>query len=1847
MSKINALKRIVAVTVAVMLVVGMLPTSVFAVSENGAKIRVTKAVPYTGAPVSSINIEKNAQAVNAPRYSDDEMVTAIVQLDGPAVLDSYNAVAPVSFMSAGSAVSEYLASPAAKSMAAQITAEQNQVAAEISAIPVENGGIPAPMASFGGGEVISQWTNTVNAMAVRVPYGKLDEIKAIPGVKTAYVSHTFEAPETVEDIYGPAGYGYDMVNLSEAWEAGYTGQGMVVAILDTGLDLSHQAFQANSFKSANSVSFVKYDEARIAALIAEHELQAEKIIAAGDSMENVYKSKKVPYAFDYAGSAKPNGLLANGDTDVVPDLSADSNHGTHVAGTVAGYAKTPEGAVEHSGIAPDAQLMILKVFNDQGSMTDEYMLVNAIEDAVFLGADVINLSLGSDNGFSEDDTIEPGIFRSIEKAGVTSILSAGNSGTVGYNNIGTGYGTDYFISALVGSIGSFDPANMDVAMVGSPSTYGSTISVAAVNNTMSANATVNFNIGEQTGAVLAPYTDNAVRGWVDTFGTATAPIPLYRAGIGSLDDYANSAFADPSVTGIALVQRGTENFFNKVYNAEANYPNVLGVIVYDNVVGDLINMANSDDTLGIVSTLPAIFISMADGDALAAAIEAGTEVTMLPPTDEISMFPSTSGGTMCDFSSWGPTPNLELKPEIAAPGGNIYSATFGNSYTLMNGTSMAAPHISGLSALARQAVAAKNPGAGIDFIRTTAEKLLISTAEPLVESVDETTGAITYYSPRQQGAGMANIGAAVTSDVYLDVPGKKVPKLELGDDPDYTGTLNLDFDVVNMGSAPITYEAKIIVNAPGFINIAESPALAGAFDEYYIGLDVPITIAEKSLGQVVAVPGTTHASFTYTVEPEDMLDLEHIFPNGFFIDGFVRLIPVTASAAAFDPMAPVAEEIPEVGLPFLSYQGDWTAAPIFDTAVWNDLYELDENGEAQDLSEGVYNSFWYDDTIDNVTMIYSIITGTTQIFPLGINPLSMGEQNYVEYGVPFYNENMTLSPNGDGYFDLIDYYQIIQNRDAKLLVLQVKNKKTGEIYYSHYESAVAQTFFNPSYGIVFPDSYYFDQDGWDGTDASGKVLPSNTECVYTIAAFGDGNYQYDADGSIILPANFSLDDETTWPTFGDGSRTVNADFISFDVTVDTEGPDFGNGGNVTITDDRENSGLITIEGTIVDDHAYAGMEVYPAFVDSNGDVQIDSTNMFYSDYTFDPGVKETEFCIESDFDYYGLYDWQGDVVVALLDYGLNETDYVVNIFEDFGIDSFIEADYISENKSAFENNEVDGKYGPVFLYGEGDTDTLFVTVTPAENECDFTWTSSDETIATVAADADDTAAGVITAKAPGCAIITAADEVTGQEVYFILYVFGSDETTALGNAVTLEDYVNKTTVKARSGDKLVLDSTGLDYLDSICEYYNEFEKLEDVPGELYTDIVWTSDSEDLTVAADGTITADAAIEEPVTVTAEISLKYINPAREALTPEDEPYEKTYDTVAVVYEVTVEQGLTPSDDDSVVTGETEDGKETPVYIMGAGAGLTLSAKGPDGKTLGDLEWSSSDPSVATVDPETGAVTGVSAGTAEITATDPVTGETVTFTVVIVGSDDTTANSQTVAPAGGNTYNVSIVVGATDKLSIDEEVIADLAAIAEATGGSYSVSWTASNPDYVTVDENGFITGVKHTLYQQPGKVTAKVTLTDASGKVVSEIEVVYNVTVDNANEPHIYHNFRPVPVDEFTHTMICFECGLHINNEPHQFYNGRCTVCGYAETYNFPFVGIEPGYTTDTDTGDQQQVDVDAPTDTTTQNTDTSDDETDVGDTEAPAEEESNPKTGIAFGTLSLAVAAVVAMAVKRR
>ena len=733
-------------------------------------------------------------------------------------------------------------------------------------------------------QVEREYDKAVQGFALSAPAGSLDAIRAVSGVKAAFLDRETHVEDADDQVAGEGATNssristQDPANLSaqlmmHADQITQKGDGKVVAVIDTGVDMTHPAFTG--------------------ALGGTPALSADKVASLtpqlGNGKTGGYVSEKFPFAYDYADN----------DPDASPTGEAGS-HGTHVAGITAGNAG------EIVGIAPDAQIIVAKVARSSNGGIPDSALLAALDDMVVLRPDVVNLSLGQTGGMdNEADSMYATVFKSLQNAGVTVNAAAGNEYTAGYGNL-SGKNLPYVS----------DP---DSSVLCEPASYSSVVSVASVDNSLAHSA---FTVGDRNIAYQRAGGADGQK-MPDLSDLTGGPFEYVDGGIGSPEDgQALKAKYPEGLAGkIVLVKRGSLTFQDKFNNIAGSKP--AGFIVYNNVPGDsLVVMSLATDGV------PAAFISQADGEAMLAADDHHLSVApgkVVPPSSKYSM---------SAFSSWGVTPDLRLKPEVSAPGGNIYSAVPGGTYEFMSGTSMATPQMAGVSAVVLERVqndplfASISAREKIDVV----QNLIMGTATPVVDPLQDTG---VFYSPRKQGSGLTNVLAATTSSVYPTVvgaPEQSRPKADLGD-----GTNGWHFDVTlhNLSGVEATYS----LNTQALSEIVDGGFFTGQSSDWRgKGVNIAYSGAASASGEgaTVTVPANGEATVGIDVTPgsEFASYVADNTPNGTFLDGFVRFTSKTASQ-------------PDLTVPYAGFYGNWGKAPIFDA--------LASSGGAHTLASWVYN----------------------------------------------------------------------------------------------------------------------------------------------------------------------------------------------------------------------------------------------------------------------------------------------------------------------------------------------------------------------------------------------------------------------------------------------------------------------------------------------------------------------------------------------------------------------------------------------------------------------------------------------------------------------------------------------------------------------------------------------------------------------------------------------------------------------------------------------------------------------------------------------------------------------------
>lgn len=679
-------------------------------------------------------------------------------------------------------------------------------------------------------KIENSMTVAANAFSTIVKASDIDKIKENPRVKGVFISNEYKRPETPQMLTS-----HDMIGSNYTWNTlGYKGEGMVVAIVDTGIDPLHKDMNISD---------------GIEVKLSEREVQLQ-------NLPGTYRTKKVPYGYNYYDKNK----------DIL-DINIRS-HGMHVAGTVGANG-------EIKGVAPEAQLLAMKVFSKDPDFPSTYddIYMKAIDDALKLGVDVVNMSLGSTASFYQPNSAMDEMITNAREHGVIFSISAGNSAhsTDGAPN-GHGYP----------SIN-----NPDIGLVGAPSLNKDSISVASIENTHMQSNYIAYGEGQK-----APY---AISGSHKLAGEFT-DIEFVDAGFGSPEDFEGKDLQNK----VALMIRGAAEgssfsgaFTEKISNAQNAGAAV--AIVYNHEGGgeDLVSMQYPDGD----GTIPAAFIGYSHGNA----IKALADKKLSFPTGLIKA-PNPNAWRMSDFTSWGTTPTLDMKPEITAPGGQIYSTLEDNNYGMMSGTSMAAPHLAGGAALVEQYVKTEHTNISTEEISEFSKKLLMNTAIPALD------GYGMLYSPRRQGSGLMNLPGALTTPVTVVNKSDGEAKVQLRELDERQFSINLL--ATNHSDKEVNYDIEVDVLAEWIHSAGFSFLDVEPLQGVRVVGDKSISLGAGEIKEI-----SVSVDFSDAIVPGIGTPIR----DNMFIEGFVRLVAPTEKTVD----GQIVEKYPSLVVPYVGFYGDW------------------------------------------------------------------------------------------------------------------------------------------------------------------------------------------------------------------------------------------------------------------------------------------------------------------------------------------------------------------------------------------------------------------------------------------------------------------------------------------------------------------------------------------------------------------------------------------------------------------------------------------------------------------------------------------------------------------------------------------------------------------------------------------------------------------------------------------------------------------------------------------------------------------------------------------------------------
>ena len=867
--------------------------------------------------------------------------------------------------------------------------------------------------------------------------------------------------------------------------------------------------------------------------------------------EDLYVNSKLPFGFNYIDC----------DLDITHDNDSMSEHGSHVAGIAAANAYIPneDGTFDFAldsvfvqGVAPDAQIITMKVFGKNGgAYSSDYMA--AIEDAIVLGCDAINLSLGSTQpGFAAIDSLYESKVQSLMESGAVISVSAGNA---------------YAWSDFAANGGYLYGDDVNLHTSGTPGTWPISLAVASAENI---GYTANyFTVAGNPIFYTEPNYQNEPMGEVLSGEVEYVYLEI-PGGIMEFDH-----LKDIIQGRVVVCPRGDTSFWEKATGAANN--GAIGTVIYNTQPGvmymNLYYYPFYEPCVAITQEAGALMKE----NSVEYVHESGEvyrigklEVNGLVGVDRYE----DSSVLMSSFSSWGVPGDLTMKPEITAPGGDIYSVYGSNPdgggsdrYETMSGTSMSSPQIAGMSALMAQYIEENDleEKTGLSK-RQLSQSLLMSTAVPIADP----DNAGMYYSVLNQGAGLANVGAAVSAGSYIlmdeaanaTAADGKV-KVELGQDPQREGVYSFSFSLNNLTSEAQSYELSasfftqalsngmyddgtsvlLLEKTTAPLNTTVTWTVNGAaldtadsvrgmdFDddgdvdeldgtallEYAAEIRSEIANVDKadldadadvdsydaylfftrfSAGTLVlAAEDTAEITVTVSLTAEQKAHLDEYYADGAYLEGFVFARELTGGET----------EGTSHSIPVLGYYGDWSDPSMFEIGSYSAYRTGDEtripySGDVQ---------------TNNISITYGNTPGT--LYYYGGNFVVADETYHPE-------RNAINSENGD----MIGRAFFAPIRNVAASRFTITDNASGELLYDTYPGAT-------------PGAYYHSSAGaWLNTNQSVKLnwAPSMLEegDSFTMTMTLAPETHADSEGNV------------DWESLGRGTS------ISMPMTIDNTAP---------------------------------------------------------------------------------------------------------------------------------------------------------------------------------------------------------------------------------------------------------------------------------------------------------------------------------------------------------------------------------------------------------------------------------------------------------------------------------------------------------------------------------------------------------------------------------------------------------------------------------------------------------------------------------------------------------------------
>ena len=681
-----------------------------------------------------------------------------------------------------------------------------------------------------------EFSAVITGFSAKVKAKDIDKLRKQPGVKKVTTQMKAERPKGGASPNLASAPG--MIKANTLWDQyDFSGQGMLISIIDTGVDPSHK-----DMKLSPDIKSKYSSEDEVNKVIKENGLKGK------------WYNRKVPYGYNYAD-----------ESEEIRDSGIGGYHGMHVAGIVAANGDAKNEGVK--GVAPNAQLLAMKVFSNDALVSTVYeeVWLKAIDDSVKLGADVLNMSLGMGSGYSREGVSPTNeAFNKAKAAGVVCAVAMGNDRVTNWGGEGK---TNLAI-------------NPDFGTTGHPAVADPSYAVASMENREMRGRVVEVE-GEGQPDISAGTAEG------ENEKTTTEMKPYVYVGLGNTEEQYNGQDVKDK---IVLAMRGEGSFNDKAQLAKTK--GAAGIVIYNSPEGNNLSFMSGMEN----KEFPSVFISNKDGEYLKKLlIDNSQQKINITPVHSVK---NPKGEQMSEFSSWGITPDLRLKPDIAGVGGQIYSTINDNKYTTMSGTSMATPQVAGASALVMQRLYKDGwlvrkdgkPDPKQEFLTVL---VMMNTATP-IEDKEVKGASASLYTPKQQGAGLVNLENVVKTNATVTATGgkdtKEDGKLEVGE---VGAQFNATFKLKN-------YSKKDITFTPKYISLKDE-VKDGRYTEHS-------SVAEEKSLTDVTVPAGKEVEYTATISTKGI-------EKNQFAQGYVMF---------------KSDTNPTLSVPYTGFKGDWSQPQFLD-----------------------------------------------------------------------------------------------------------------------------------------------------------------------------------------------------------------------------------------------------------------------------------------------------------------------------------------------------------------------------------------------------------------------------------------------------------------------------------------------------------------------------------------------------------------------------------------------------------------------------------------------------------------------------------------------------------------------------------------------------------------------------------------------------------------------------------------------------------------------------------------------------------------------------------------------------